>query len=412
MKIRKSINGDKVSFFDNLCFWFMTLDILFLPYLSFMTISASVIFAVLWFLLYNRKIRHDYEWLIIILMFIFMVFGTVLNPVYTGTVRFETTFLTAIKRLFQYMICFFYYFFYRYYFKNRKVNLGKILFVFIIVIGIMATLYRTFPHEYAVIKLALNPSDNHTRRYLANMVSYRFNYLWTDPNNISYLVAGITGWFWLNKNCKSLNKIIVLLISTFIVFCTVSNGGMLTMIFTILIIGLIEIKKFIENHFTIKKSALMLIIFMSIICLLIFKFSDFTKVIYDQYITNFVDRLDKYGGSALDSSGGRFEDLKYGLSIISPITLVIGTGQDGFVTEIGHLYWIGMYGFPTYLIFMYVMFRKEKHQSWSSFVWVIPFFVGFTMNIAIGEFKWMAIYLMMLAYCRSGRYDAYDKMIV
>lgn len=186
------------------------------------------------------------------------------------------------------------------------------------------------------------------------------------------------------------------------------------MIFTIFIIGLIEIKKFIENHFTIKikKSTLMLVIFIPIICVLIFKFSDFTKVIYDQYITNFADRLDKYGGSALDSSGGRFKDLKYGLSIVSPITLVIGTGQEGFVTEIGHLYWIGMYGFPTYLIFMYVMFRKEKHQSWSSFVWIIPFFIGFTMNIAIGEFKWMVIYLMMLAYCRSGRYDAYDKILI
>lgn len=400
----------KVQKFDVFCFWFMTVDILFLPYLPHIAVSVSVIVAVIWAILNLKHNSYDREWTLFGCMVAMMIVGTVMNVIYEGAVRFETSLGTAIKRLFQYVICFYYYFFYKYYFANKKVNMVKIVFAGIIFMAIMATLFRLFPHEYAVLKLSIHPADNHTRRYLANIVQYRFNYFWTDPNNISYLIAGIFTWFCLQKTEKNIIKALVIILSTFIALCTVSNGGLIVLLTMMLIIIAMGTKRFIDSFFIVKNKTLLFIVIVLVLGAGIVYFTSIGKFVYENYLVNFIDRIEVYMNVKSGLSGGRLEDLKYGLSIISPITLIMGTGQEGIVTEIGHLYWIGMYGLPAYLIFIYIMFRKKRCQSWRTYIWVIPFFIGFTMNIAIGEFKWMAVYLMLLAYSRSTQNGDLEEM--
>lgn len=389
------------EYFNNFCFWFITIDILFLPYLSFMAVSVSVAAVVIWVFFNIRNFSFDYERSLFAIMLILMAAGTIMSLLYTGTVRFETSIITAIKRFFQYAICFCSYFFYKDYFKSKRINLYKIIIAAVIFIAIFAFFYRLFPHEYATIKLALNPADNHTRRYLANMVNYRFNYLWTDPNNISYLIAGIVTWFLLQEKPKIITKAIILALSFFIAFCTISNGGLIILIAMLFLVFLYAFNALRINNWKVNKNVLISIIIIVAVGIIIWNFSSFKDTIITKYISGFANRLGIYTSNPSNKMGGRLEDLKEGLRILNPITLIIGTGQEGIVTEIGHIYWIGMYGVPAYLIFLRLMFKKYSTQSWKSYLWIIPFFVGFTMNIAIGEYKWMAIFLMLLAYSRT-----------
>ena len=393
----------KAWVFDMFCFWDMTIDILFLPFLPFIAVSVSVVVGVSWMVLNLHRLYHDKEWEWFVIMLFLMLMGTIMTAFYTGTVRFETSVSTSIKRFLQYGICFCYYFFYKSYFEKRKVDIRKIIFWAVIFMALFALAYRLFPEQYAALKIAVHPSDNHTRRFLANMVSYRFNYLWTDPNNIAYLAAGVSSWYCLQNKNRFVHTIIVLLASFFIIFCTVSNGGLIIFIAMITFMAAGTIKKLICNKGRVKTNVLIVAVAILFAAFFLLSFTSLKHVLYDHYIVNFLQRLEVYLGANSSPSGGRFEDLMHGLAILSPVTLILGTGQEGIVTEIGHIYWIGMYGVLAYFIFMYLMFRKNRNQTWRSYLWVIPFFVGFSMNIAIGEFKWMAVYLLLLAYSRSSQ---------
>ena len=116
-------------------------------------------------------------------------------------------------------------------------------------------------------------------------------------------------------------------------------------------------------------------------------------------VTKFQNRMTVYQVNNR-ITGGRLDDFKHSITIMSPIFLLIGSGHEGFTTEIGHLYLIGMYGVIAYVCCMKIFFGRFGNQKRRDYVWIIPFFIGFTMNICIGEYKWLAIYLLMLAVCR------------
>ena len=125
-----------------------------------------------------------------------------------------------------------------------------------------------------------------------------------------------------------------------------------------------------------------------------------SELIFSNYLEKIQNRLTLYTSSN-NLSGGRVDDLMVSLKYLNPIFLIIGSGKEGFSSENGHLYWICMYGLPSYIGFMWLMFRKTRKQKLREYIWIIPFFVCFTMNIGIGEFKWMAIFLLLLANSRS-----------
>ncbi|WP_276880745.1 hypothetical protein [Anaerococcus tetradius] len=380
---------------ENFLFWGITIDIFFLPYLSSISISISVILVILWMIIRVKNLKVYKEEALFVFMAILMLFGTLINPLYSGRAKFETSFITAIKRYIQFVLCFGVYFFYKDYFKNNNVDIERILILFIFYIAFFALLYKIFPHIYANIKIKLNPADNHTRRYLSNQVQYRFNYLWTDPNNISYMLSGIAGLL-IFKDINYFKKNVLLILICFTELCTASNGGIIMLLLVLSLQIIYKCLYLIKSKININKILFML--FLLVLLILIYRYTSLYIYIYNNYIRITLERANYYSSS----SGGRFEDLVNSFKYLEPFMLILGSGNEGFASEIGHIYWIGMYGGISYLIFMYIMFRIEHYNNIKNYLWMIPFFVGFTMNIAIGEYKWMAIYLFLLAYSRYG----------
>ena len=336
-------------------------------------------------------------------MLFVMLISTLSNLFYTGDVVFETSFGTAIKRLMQYSLSFGLYFFYKDYFKNNSIDVSKILFIFIFYVALFAFFYKSFPLQYATYKYYLTPSDNHTMRYLANMVLYRFNYLWVDPNNVAYCIGGVSMWYLFNVKERMLKKTILLVLSTYIILCTQSIGGLITLVICVAIYFIyLLIKSF---KFKIKPKTVFVCLLIIVGLLSIYKFSSISDYVEQNYLVNLRMRKNYYTNITM---GGRGEDIVKSLNYLNPILIISGSGNEGFSYEIGHFYWIGMYGLISYLIFIWIIFRKQKQQSFERYIWIMPFFIGFTLNIAIGEFKWLAILFFLLAFSRWSM-DNFEK---
>lgn len=384
---------------------FTIIDSLFLPYFPLMSVSFSVLTVALWIMFNLKSVFKGKEGTGVFFVIMMMLISTLLNPLYTGNVVVQTSFSTAIKRFIQYSISLCLLLYYKRSFSQSKVDINKILFFFVIYVFGFAVLYFLFPYQYAVLKLAISPVDNHTRRYLLGTVTYRFNYLWTDPNNIAYAISGVETYLLMKGKLNIIKKYIVVGCSAFIVVASSSAGGIISFVLAnaLLLMYMIIFK---SNYCIRAKASSLMVAILSIIAIFfVIIRADVTSNVIEPMLTKFQNRMTSYQTGA-NITGGRWDDLKGAIVMLNPLMLVIGSGQEGFTTEIGHIYIIGMYGFLAYISIMKLIFGKINNQKTWDYVWILPFFIGFTMNIGIGEYKWLAILILLLSYCRYGEEKA------
>lgn len=392
-QVKKSRNIEEIMFL------FIVIDILFLPYFTLMTVSYSVPIVWLW-AIYNHKVLfRGREGKIILAAILIMFVSTCINPIYSNTVVLETTFSTSVKRLIQYITLFFLLIFFKEIFKKYNKSIDKILLIFFLYVFVLSCLFFLFPYKYGTLKLAINPSDNHTRRFLQGILVYRFNFLWTDPNNVAYAIAGIEIYLLLRGKLSTLKKFFVLASSMFIILATASAGGIVSFIVGNFLLFLSAIFNNSSLTVKIKVNTLWIGFFLIVLSVIILFQTNLFESIVIPMVTKFQNRMTVYQTSN-NITGGRLDDFKHSIAMMSPIFLFVGSGHEGFTTEIGHLYLIGMYGVITYVCYMNILFGRFGNQKKRDYAWIAPFFIGFTMNICIGEYKWLAIYLLLLAICR------------
>lgn len=384
------MHSHSISRYDIFCFYLSIIDIFFLPYLPFVSVSISVFFIAIWIVKNVRVFCSNTKGTLFLIMVFFMLISTLYSKFYSGETKFDTSLATSIKRFFQYSICLSYYFFFISFFRKRKFNVCLLLHIFIFYVFLLSIIWKAFPSNYAQIKYKINPVDNHTIRFLYGLVEYRFNYLWTDPNNLAYLIGGITAFLILKDN-SLWRKFLSMCLSFVIIVFTASIGGLLVFILVLFCLFLLNLRKRIFNRKLIILISSFLIVLFVLILISNYDFGIFQNLkkrwlVYD---------------SNRDFSGGRLEDIKTTLKYFNPIFLILGSGHEGFSSENGHLYLICMYGFIAYCLFFYLFFFKHGKQQWKDYIWIFSFFVAFSVNIAIGEFKWLSIYLFLLAYTRE-----------
>lgn len=404
MNVLRHEKYEKIDNFDRLCFWVILIDIFFLPYFSIISTSYSIPLIVFWYFVRGRRTHNIVEYKYFPLVVLLMLMSVVICLVYSGATLYETTFMTSVKRFVQYLTSFWYFFFFAYYIKRYKPDLNRIIFWAVIYIAVLAFCYFLFRDSYANIKAVLHPADNHTRRWLSGaLFEYRYNFLWSDPNNVAYATVGMVLFYFLeDKEGKIRNKLFLLVAMAFIVFCTMSIGGI---IISVLSIGtLVVVNALRYRKYKLKAKVLLSLPVVLMLCV-------FTLVVFGDKIISFFSsdvieglfrRISFYDGVS-DITGGRFGDLENAVKLLNPLFVFVGSGKEGFTTENGHIYLIAMYGFPVYIYFMYVLFGK-KQMKIRKLIIFLPLFAGFTMNIAIIEQKYLLITLLFAAYfsaCRT-----------
>lgn len=390
--------------FDALCFNLILFDVFFLPLFPWFSVSISLPIICVWYLKKHSNTKHlpghKYFPIITILMVISTLFS-IFN--FQGS-EYNTDFFTSFKRLIQYITSFWYFFFFLYFFVTYKRDVSNVVLCGIIYIFLYALLFTFSQDTFILLKQTVCPFDPQVGRWLqGNMLQvYRFNYLWADPNNVAYASISLSLFYFNEKHNSLIKKYIVLLCLVYILVCTMSMGG-IAVAAVLMSYVFIFTKLFRKGRYAILISSIIILL---IICGVIYYFD----VLYQIIDMTINVRLNMYGEEGISGGGGRGRDFMNGINKFNPLFLIIGSGKEGYVSEIGHIYIWYMYGLPVYIYFIYMLYWKRFKQTIREYISIVPLFVAFTMNIAIVEQKVLLITLFISAYYFAKSYRSKCKV--
>lgn len=378
---------------EKLMFSIVIIDVLFFPYLRPVVIPFSYFIIMFWCLKNFKDIQKDKDFKLIfismLLMFCSTIIGIFLNFQFG-------VFTDNLKRLIQYYIIFGYYFYFKSYIYKYNFKCKKYFICFVLFVLLLALLFNSNVSLFGRVVTFWNSGNSYANAFIENSVFsgvFRYSFIWTDPNNIAYVITGIVAVIFLLTNIGLGEKIILIIINIYILFCCMSSGGWINFFITYSLLLLYKVSsKRIQKKTNIKN---ILILFLVLIVIL---FSlKYIKVFFNSdLVLNASERFK-------DNDNTRTEiwmKILTGESIFKH--LILGKGSEIYIngvsraTHSGHLYWIYAYGFISYLIIMRMFFYITKKLK-SSYLYIpmISFFLCFTMNTMVGEQKLFIIFVLI-----------------
>lgn len=384
--------------FDATCFNIILFDIFFVPLFPWFSISVSLPILLLWYIQKGYLTKFEPEHKHFPVVVVLMAMSTLLSLVGFEDASYNTDFFTSFKRFVQYTTSFCYFFFFMYFFVQYQRKITNIVFWGIVYITLFALIYYFYQDTFIHFKQVVCRFDPQVNRWLdGNILAvYRFNFLWADPNNVAYAITSLALFYIIEEKESAFKKYIVLVCLLYVLLCTMSFGGLGVAAILIPYVCLFS-DRFRSGDSSIIIGVLAIILIIGFIS---YNF-DYLYQVYDSGIRT---RQDLYGADGMSGGGGRWKDFLRGINNFNPLFLIVGSGQEGFVTEIGHIYVWYMYGLPVYIYFLYILFRKRARQTVIEYLPIVPMFVGFTMNIAIGEQKYLLLLLLISAYYSAKSY--------
>lgn len=386
----------QINKFEKSLLIFTLIDIFFSPYVFFLATTYSQFFVFLWFLLKDKKIfqRKELQFYYGILFFIALSVPVSLFTIPDNLVGEFV--VDNLKRGLAIGMAISYYFFFSYMLKSKEIKLEKWMFAFLIYITLWGVLYFINTNVFLGLKRIFNPHDSTLGNLTRQFYFYRFNFIWTDPNNIGYTLVGVVAFLIMNKKSSNIILIISIITLLFNLLLIMSGGTILTALLIIPLAVLIRLKNRVNL-----KSVIMLILSLVIIFYLTNKFSNqFTGTKIGKAAFTRLDDKTKKEEPRLRIWKRAFESKN-----IFPYVFA-GEGSNLFINgkhfspHSGHLMFIFGYGFICYYMYMYLFFRKIQTQKWADLLLTVPFLACFTLNIGIGELKYAAIMYMLIAYSR------------
>ena len=390
-----------------LLFWFAVIDVVFLPYMSFVTVTYSFVFVFAWFVLYYRIIRdenRDYINFVIMLLFmaISVIVGIALDH---GSAKDNAVYFL------QYAVTFMYFYLFKYIFDHYTISIKKVLIGFILFAAAVALVYFVNLGMYYQIRMIWSARASaalYLRDYSDSILG-RYGFIWMDENNIGYIVNSVTIYLLCNEKTSIFEKVLIVVCDLFILVCCMSNGGMLTfavgmgMLLFLAILKVIQTIVATHSLYVSKKSVILVPIVLAIVGIVVYKYlPDFMNT---RVATAAFDRVE---GNSADS---RLTIYAYILQNVNFLDyFIFGHGVRTLVNGAAikphnvHFYYILVYGVLAYLQMMYITFRKRTQTRWIEYIWIFPFFLGASANIIIGEQKAMCVVMLMLAASTSTKY--------
>ena len=401
LKEKIKANEEKI---DKFVFYFSIIDILFFPYIWFLSTNYSLIIVCLWTLLKLKELRDTREFkisiVLAILMFLSTAFSFICHPQVLNTG--DEIWIQNIKMMIQYASYFLYYMMFIYCLRKYDMKVKNILLAFLGFAVILAIIYSINKEWFANIKGFWNSVDPYTIWFKEGMpIQYRYNFTWTDPNNPAYGFIAVMAFLLLNIKTNIIEKIFACASTIFLLLCTMSTGGALSLILVLIgifVFSIIPKIKKCKPKLNRKRIITIIGISLLIILVLIFIFKGLQKTdIYQEAITRIIGNTDEGSSSRIEI----WERILVNENIFNNVLLgtggrqVILNNESILAPHNGHLYFIYAYGMIFYAIFMYEFFRIRKNVSIKKSLFEIPVFIGFTINTIVGEQKFIILYLLL-----------------
>lgn len=389
---------EKVRKFDLFFFYFVIIDILFFPYVSFIAITFSQLPIFLWFIFKDKSYFDKNEIKLYFIITSLIILSVLISIFFIPESLFDKYFIENLKVSTNIILGISYYFFFKYNFNQLGKSIDNIFILFLIYISLWGLLYFFNNPTFITLKKIFNPRDA-TLSLINIYENYflRFNFIWTDPNNVGYALVGIVSFIILTVNSKNRYVFISIILLAFNLLIIMSAGSLIVAAIIIPISLLMRMQK-------IKSKKIVFISFLS--TALAFSIIGYNL---DKFYESDIGRI---SSSRLeektlqgDTRGEIWITLLNNKNILTHV--IIGEGPTIFVDNLpysphnGHLMFIFSYGLICYLAYIVLFFKKYKMQTLYKYTYLLPFLICFTVNIGIGELKFAAIMYMIIAYSRT-----------
>ena len=375
---------------------FTLVDIFFAPYVFFLATTYSQFFVFIWFINKDKSVFQKKEVQIYYGILFFIALSVIISFFTIPDGSVGEFVVENIKRGLNIGMAITYYFFFIYMLKSNQIKIEKWLFAFIVYVSIWGALYYLNMNAFMSLKRFFNPRDSFLSFLNLKHYFLRFNFIWTDPNNIGYALVGIVAFLIISKKTNNIILVLSVLLLLFNLLIIMSAGSIIIALLIIPTAFLVRVK----NRFN-AKSLILIVLSLFAIVYIVINFSDqFTE----SYIgIRSIERLNEKG----ETDDTRL--MKYGQIYRSKnifLYLFAGEGNSLFVKgkkfapHSVHLMFIFGYGLICYYLYMYLIFRKTRNQAWTDFIFIGPFFICLTLNVGLGELKYAAIMYMLIAYSR------------
>ena len=392
MQIRQNLTK-----LDKYLFYFIVIDVFFAPYFPLLAIATSQFFVFGWFLLRGSKCCNPKEVKAYYFFLLFIVLSNMVSLFVIPPEQFDKIFIDNWKRGINIGTSVSYYFFFSYYFRNSNTKAWKWVFLLVVYMALWAMLYYADLGSFFHYKTIFNPRDSTMLSQGSRDISFRFNFIWTDPNNVGYAIVGLVTALIINRSTPNLLMVISIMLSVFVMLMTMSMGTLISGCIFIPVSLLFRLKN--------DKSLLNIIsmIFFCMIAVYMVNYMSADIMESDSAKTSLA-RLEKKEETG-DDRPKIWRTLLESKSVATHA--IIGEGSNIFVEKqvysphSGHLMLIFSYGLIAYLLFMYIIFRKPHVQTISAYIPTLPFLFGFTSNIGIGEIKFVGVLAFVVASMRT-----------
>ena len=385
----------KITNLDRFVFWFIILDNLFFPYFWIKCVSYSFPFIFFWKIArINVKLPlRNVVFPIALLGGFSAVFGAVLYPMYASdNIVLYANLLSALfsLQLFAYI---------RENSDNNTIQLiHRVLSLWIVVVFAFAIVFYFDFSMYETLRSFFNSrSGDSDIDTLSRTI--RYGYYWSDENNIGYMTCAVFLFVSMSQYISLFFKSLLALMVCVIIIATMSSGALVSLVITMLVFFVTQI---IGNN---KVTMLSKIIVISAMCfLMVYGLSVLlSSEVYQAFNARLEGKAD-----GVDNRSKIYEYIvkntewwKYIICGYGGRTIVGGIYRS---PHNGILYMILAYGFIVALKYIKLLFFKVKSQNIKHYLWRIPIFLGFMINIMITEDKIHVLMMMLLAF------DSYSRL--
>ncbi|GHH98660.1 hypothetical protein [Neobacillus kokaensis] len=394
------INHGKITL-GKVFFYFVIIDVLFLPYFKYFVMPNSLIFVVIWTVINIKKIKTDFDFKVFIILFYFVLLSSFVSYFFTPHTLngYSNIWGDNIKRPFQLLSSFLYYFYLKTYLKSNSFSLKKILLLFILFADILALISILNIGLYFDIKEMFSVRDPFIDNFFITTDDYffRYSYLWVDPNSIGYIIGVVGFYLMINEKLSSIQILFVIISMLLILITCMSSGALLAVsIVFVLLVGIYLKRLCINFSIKIKKKEIFSLL-ISICILLIVGLN--IETMSNLKVFNY--GLDRIFGNSSESRKTIYQYIITNKNMLK--SLFIGNGYTLIVDNAikrphsDHLRIIYGYGWIAYLSIILFLFRKRKGIAFHHHFFLIPGFVAFSINSLIDEQKVFVVFLILLA---------------
>lgn len=393
---------DSASKFQLFVFKFALVDIFFLPYFWLISIPLSFPFVIYWCLKNASYIFSGKDGFLFKIIFVTIIVGLQIGMVFYPEYSYDNFKLTGL-----FLYCFGIYFLFKKTLPFYNLNFLNILRGFYLFLAFMLLIYYFNRNLYEVTSTFWNfRSGGAIAGLYEDLVGYRFSFIWTDPNNIAYMIVAIYIFTISYFRIRIIENFLLFSLTVITLLASASRGGAIAFVVSI---SLYIFLKFLttladRRQFGIRLRDLVAAQGILLLAILLWSISDSTwieKIMSNEVISYAQERLQDSDDTRLAKWKSYYDEIE-GPDLLFYILAGRGAGSifngKSVSPHNGHLFWIFNYGLTSLIALLLFLFKPMQRMGVMNRLWMVPFFLGFTVNIMIGESKLFSIYLLMLAY--------------